>query len=402
MTEEELRAYAAVVLEVGLGFAPGKDLAINAMIEHAPFARLLCDEAYSRGAAYVDLWYWDPHTKSSRLRHAATDTLGRVPSWLDARYRDLGARQGALINLVGDPEPDLLRGIDPARAGLDRMPGLASRFAIQVDGSVEWTFACYPTAAWAQRVLGQPDTAALWEHLRRIMRLDTPDPIRAWHERMQTLQDRCAQLNERRFGALHLLGPGTDLLIGLPERHRWDTAALVSRAGINHVAALPTEEIFTTPDPARTEGTSRSTRPLALGGHLIEDLSLRFAGGRIVEVSATAGAEVVRGHIATDPGAARLGEVALVDRSSPIRQSGLTFYETLLDESAACHLAWGDGIPNGHLDYDPLRPETRQHLPINTSATHTDFMVGGPDLTVFGIATDNSRHRILEAEEWQL
>ncbi len=324
MTEEELRAYAAVVLEVGLGFVPGKDLAINAMIEHAPFARLLADEAYARGAAYVDLWYWDPHTKAARLRHAPPDTLGRVPSWLDARYHDLGARQGALINLVGDPEPDLLRGIDPTRAGLDRMPGLASRFAVQSDGSVEWTFAAYPTAAWAQRILGQPDTNALWQHLRRIMRLDTPDPVRAWRERMQTLADRCTQLDQRRFAALHFLGPGTDLIIGLPERHRWGTAGLVSRAGVHHVAALPTEEFFTTPDPTRTEGTVRSTMPLALGGHLVENLSLRFSGGQIVEISATAGADVVRGHLATDPGAARLGEVALVDRSSPIRQSGLT------------------------------------------------------------------------------
>src|SRR5436189_18080 len=151
MTEEELRSYAAVVLEVGLGFVSGKDLAINAMNEHAPFARLLCDEAYRRGAAYVDLWYWDPHTKAARLRHAA------------------------------------------------------------------------------------------------------PDPVRARHSRMQTLQVRCAQLNERRFAALHFLGPGTDLTIGLLTRHRWDTAALVSQAGIHHVAALPTEEIFTTPDPTRTE-----------------------------------------------------------------------------------------------------------------------------------------------------
>lgn len=402
MNEAELRAYAALLLEVGLGFAPGKDLAINGLIEHAPLARILCDEAYQRGAGLVDVWYWDPHTKRSRLTYAASDTLSRVPAWLDARYRGLGERHGTLINIVGDPAPDLLRDVDPARAGLDRMPGLASRFAVQAEGLVEWTFACYPTDAWAQRVLGQPDAAALWTHLRRILRLDAPDPVAAWRDHMAMLQARCDQLNTLRFDALHFQGPGTDLTIGLFARQRWGAARLQSRAGIWHVVNLPTEEVYTAPDPARTEGVIRSTRPLALGGTVIEDLQLRFSAGRIVEVNATRGADVVRGHIATDDGATRLGEVALVDRSSPVLQSGLTFFETLFDENASCHLAWGSGIATGHLDYDPQRPESAAELGINRSATHTDFMVGSPAVTVTGIHTDGRRQPILANETWQL
>jgi aminopeptidase len=402
MNEGELRAYAALLLEIGLGFAPGKDLAINGLIEHAPLARVLCDEAYRRGAGLVDVWYWDPHTKRSRLTYAPSETLGRVPSWLDARYRDLGERHGTLVNIVGDPAPDLLSGVDPARAGLDRMPGLASRFAVQSQGLVEWTFACYPTDAWAERVLGQPDAAQLWAHLRRILRLDTPDPVAAWRERMAALQARCDQLNALRFDALHFQGPGTDLTLGLFARHRWGAAYLKSRDGIEHVVNLPTEEVYTAPDPTRTEGVIRSTRPLALSGTVIEDLQLRFSGGRIVEVSATTGAEVARGHIATDAGAARLGEVALVDRTSPVLQSGLTFYETLFDENASCHLAWGMGIATGHLDYEPQRPESAAELGINRSATHTDFMVGSPDVTVTGIHTDGQRRVILANETWQL
>jgi aminopeptidase len=402
MTEAELRAYARVVLEVGLDLRPGRDVAINALLEHAPFARIVCDEAYARGAELVDVWYWDPHTKLSRLRHAPAESLGRVPPWLDARYADLSERNGALVNLVGDPRPDLLRGIDPERAGRDRMPGLASRFRAQAAGAVEWTFAAVPTAGWAERVLGRPDVDELWRHLRRIVRLDEPDPVSAWRERMAVLAERCAALEELGLDAVELRGPGTDLLVGLPERHRWGTAEVVSQAGVRHVPNLPTEEIFTTPDPARAEGTVRATRPLALGGSLIQGLELSFARGQIVDVRATSGADVVRGHVASDAGASRLGEVALVDDSSRVLRSGLVFLETLLDENAASHLAWGNGIATGHRDYDPRDPTSAERLPINRSATHTDFMVGGPDVTVTGIRRGGERRTLLEGERWCL
>lgn len=404
MTPEDLRAYAAVVLEAGLDFRAGKDLAINAQIEHAPFARALAEEAYARGAELVDIWYWDPHGKLSRLRHAPSATLGRVPTWLNARYRDLSERQGALVNIFGDPEPDLLRDVDPVRAGLDRMPGLAARYDAQRNGLIEWCIVAYPTDAWARRVLGEPDADAdaLWSVMRPILRLDAPDPVAAWQARMRELNARCDQLNELRFDAIHFSGPGTELTIGLPARHRWNVAEVVSRAGVRHIVNLPTEEVFTTPDPSRAEGVIRSTRPLALGGSLIQDLEVRFEGGRIVGVSASSGADVVRGHIASDAGASRLGEVALVDRTSPVLQAGLTFFETLFDENASCHLAWGSGIPTGHLDFDPARPESARTLPINMSATHTDFMVGSPDVTVSGVDAGGDRRVILANEEWQL
>jgi aminopeptidase len=400
--QSELRRYARVILEVGAGLQPGQDLAINAHVEHAPFARILCDEAYRAGAGLVDVWYWDPHTKLARLSHAPTGSLDRTPEWLDARYHGLAERGGALVNLSGDPEPDLLSAVDPARAGLDRMPGLRSRFEVQTRNEVQWCFAAVPTAAWAQQVLGRPDAGALWRHLARVMRLDERDPVAAWWARMDELHARCAALDEERFDALHYEGPGTDLRVGLTAGHRWGTAQLRARSGVRHVAALPTEEIFTTPDPSRTEGTVRASRPLALGGTLVEELELRFARGRIEEVRARRGADVVRGQLAIDNGAARLGEVALVDDSSPLQQCGVLFYDTLLDESAASHLAWGDGIPDGHRDYDPARPETLAGLPINHSATHVDFMIGSPELRIAGVRADGSRRTILEGERWVL
>jgi aminopeptidase len=401
MTDEELARYAQVVLAVGLALRPGGDVAINAMIEHAPFARALAEEAYKNGARYVDLWYWDPHGKASRLRHAPTETLHETPKWLDARYADLAARQGTIVNVVGDPEPDLLSDADPARAGLDRMPGLQSRFDVQQNGSVEWTFAAFPTPAWAQRVLGAPDVDALWDHLARLMRLDAPDPVAAWRDRMAQLNVRCDALTEQQFTAIHLHGGATDLHVALPPRHRWGTAEIVSRAGIRHVAALPTEEIFTTPDPTGTRGTIAASRPLALSGTVVQDLQLDFGdGGRITDVRATTGADVVRGHLAVDDGASRLGELALVDDASRIQQSGLLFYETLLDESAASHVAWGSGIPDGHQDYDPRRPETEAALPINRSATHTDFCFGGPGVDVDGLTADGTRVPLMRGERY--
>jgi len=363
---------------------------------------LLCDEAYRRGAALVDVWYWDPHTKLARLEHAPTDTLSRTPEWLDGRYRALANRRGALVNLTGDPEPDLLRKVDPARAGLDRMPGLSSRFEVQSRHEVQWCFAAVPSPGWARQVFGEPDVPHLWKELAAVMRLDADNPAQAWWRRMDELDARCRELDERRFEALHYLGPGTDLHVGLPTRHRWATAQLRARSGVSHVAALPTEEIFTTPDPLRTEGVVRASRPLALGGTLVEDLELRFVDGRVTDVHARQGAAVVQAQMALDGGASRLGEVALVDDTSPLQRCGILFYDTLLDESATSHIAWGNGIPDGHLDYDPLRPESLDTLPINHSATHVDFMIGGPNLTVTGISHDGARKVVLEGDHWAL
>jgi aminopeptidase len=251
-------------------------------------------------------------------------------------------------------------------------------------------------------VFGQPDLSRLWDTLATVMRLDADDPVLAWWQRMDELRARCQALDTERFDGLHYLGPGTDLHIGLPTRHRWATAQLRARTGVSHVAALPTEEIFTTPDPTRTEGTVNASKPLALGGTLIEGLELRFEGGRVSEVHAKRGADIVQTQLALDDGANRLGEVALVDDTSPLQRCGVLFYDTLLDESAASHIAWGGGIPDGHLDYDPQQPETLDDLPINHSATHVDFMIGAPDLTVTGIRSDGSRRVILEGEHWAL
>ncbi|MEV4895792.1 aminopeptidase [Nonomuraea sp. NPDC055795] len=397
----DLSRYADVVFDVAVPLLAGDRVLINAEIEHAPLARSLVEAAYARGARYVDIWYFDPHAKGSRIRHADPATLAEVPSWLDARNDDLERHGGVLVNLRGEAAPDLLAGLDPVRTGLDRMPSLTSRQRLQLNNLVRWTIIPCPTPEWARTVFGEPDQDRLWTHLRRILRLDEPDPRAAWRQRIADLLDRAAQLTEMRLDAVRFEGPGTDLTIGLLPGAHWTAARLQDVEGRPFQANLPTEEVFTTPDYRRVDGTVRATRPLSLDGTVIHDLELTFAGGVVTEVKASTGADVVRTHQATDAGAARLGELALVDRSSRVGESGLTYMETLLDENATCHLAWGAGLPPGvpaHLRTDV--PERLDEAGVNTSRVHVDFMVGGPDVTVTGLAPGRNVE-LLRDDTWQ-
>ncbi|WP_043632382.1 aminopeptidase [Nonomuraea candida] len=398
---DRLDAYAEVILDAGLQFENGQILGIDALPEHAPLAHALAEHAYRRGARYVDVWYFEPHAKASRVRHAERESLAWTPPWLDRRYENLAAAGGALISVRGDPRPALLSGLDGARAGLDRMPALASRIRAQIDARLAWTIVCYPTAEWARLVYGEPDVEALWRDLERFLRLDRPDPVAAWRERMAELRRHADRLTGLGLDALRFAGPGTDLTIGLIPGARWLTSEQAARTGQHTIVNLPTEEVYTTPDRTRAEGVVTSTRPLALDGVVVEDLRLTFAGGRIVDVAASRGAEAVRAQLAADEGAPSLGEVALVDNSSPIGRSGRTYLTTLLDENAACHLAWGAGIPNVLPGWLDSTSEQLRDRGVNQAVLHTDFMVGGPEVTVTGRLGDGTWIDVLRGEAWQ-
>jgi aminopeptidase len=402
MDSEELERYSRLVLEVGANLQDGQDLAINAQIEHAPLARALAEEGYAQGAHYVDIWYWEPHAKRSRIRHAAEDTLGWIPPWLDQRYDYLSKQNAATVMIAGDPEPDLLADADPRRVGLDRLPALASRYRAQMRGDVNWTIAPYPTAGWAQVAFGEPDVDRLWGLLRSFLRLDRPNPVAAWRDHIDTLTGRARRLTEAKLDALHYKGPGTDLTVGLLTDARWEAAELQSKTGVVHRPNLPTEEVFTTPDRARAEGVIRSTRPLALAGTVVRDLVMTLEDGHIVEVGASSGADVVRGELDADEGSRSLGEVALVDGTSPIGQSGVVFFNTLLDENATCHIAYGAGIPSVLEGGNAMSKRALAKGGVNQSVVHTDFMVGGPELAVDGITEDGRRVPILRDDVWQL
>jgi aminopeptidase len=259
----------------------------------------------------------------------------------------------------------------------------------------------YPNEGWARAVFGEPDVERLWQAVATAVRLDEPDPVAAWREHVANLRRRAAALDERRFDALRYLGPGTDLTVGLLPGATWQAAVDYSR-GIEHVANMPTEEVFTTPDARRVDGTVRSTYPLQLQGTIVRGLEVRFEAGRAVEVHASEGEELMRTHVAVDDGASRLGEVALVDADSRVGRTGLTFLDTLFDENAASHIALGMAIVTAVDGATELSPEERHERGVNHSSIHTDFMIGSRELEVTGVTTDGQEVPILHRGEWVL
>ena len=394
-------AYARLTVQVGLNLQPGQTLGINALIEHAPLVRAITREAYTAGARYVDVLYTDQHVRRAHIEQADEAQLGFSPPWLVRRAKEFGEIGGALCAITGNPEPELFSDLDGERVGQARMREVAEASLELTDGLCNWTIVAYPNEGWATTVLGEPDVERLWEAVGQAVRLDQPDPVAAWREHIDRLQQRAQSLNERRFDHLRYRGPGTDLTIGLHPESEWQ-AALDESIGIKHVANMPTEEVFTTPDWRRTEGIVRSTLPLQIQGNIVRNLEVRFAAGRAVEVTATSGEDVMRTHIASDDGAARLGEVALVDGHSAVGNTGLVFYDTLFDENAASHIALGAAIVQAVSWAHELSPDERVARGVNHSSIHTDFMIGSNELEVDGVTAVGEAVPILRNGDWQL
>ncbi len=390
-------AELAVVL--GANVQQDQLVTVGATLGEEEMAREVAAAAYRHGARFVDVTYFDPYVKRARIEHARVETLDFVPGWYGDRMLELGRQRAARISLSGPAPPDALGGVDPERAGRDQLPFIREVLTVINERLVNWTVVPAPTARWARLVypdLGETDALErLWGEVAHVCRLDEADPVAAWAARADELEDRSRRLAAAGLDALHFEGPGTDLVVGLFPGAAWQTARAETVDGIAHMANLPSEEVFTTPDPARTEGFVRSTRPLALGdGPIVRGLTVRFEGGRVVEITADEGEEIMRGRAALDEGATRLGEVALVDRESRIGRLGTTFLDTLLDENAVSHIALGDGDPD-------LIPEPGRSS-VNSSVTHIDFMIGEDDVDVTGVERGGARVPVLRGGAWQL
>jgi aminopeptidase len=398
-----LEGLADLSVRVGMDLQPGQDVFVLAWDPvQADVARAVTDAAYRAGARYVSVCYWDGPAKASRIRHAPEDSLDFVPDWFRRTITEAIERRAGSVSIFGDPNPSVFDHLDAARLSRDRMPQIAEIHELIASREVNWTCIPGPNAGWAERVLGEPDVERLWQALLPILRLDTHDPVAAWRRHVDELGERARLLNERRFDALRFRGPETDLEVGLLQGHRWLHAGFPANNGAKPLANIPTEEVFTTPDRNRVEGTVRVTRPALLtDGALVEGLRIRFEGGRAVEVAADANADAARGQMSFDEGAARLGEIALVDESSPVGRSGLVFGDTLLDENATSHLAWGQAYDVTVPDL-PQGAAEREARGFNLSAVHQDAMIGGPDVDVDGLDAGGAAVPIIRDDAWVL
>jgi aminopeptidase len=402
MAAVELDRYAELLVHVGVNLEAGQELFVDAFVEHAPLARAIARAGYAAGAKRVDVHYDDKYVNAALVELAPAEEIERGASWLIGRTGEIEERRGALISIAGDPAPRILDDVDPERVAIPRARDLtAERIRVALSDKVRWTIAAYPTEGWAERMLGSPDVERLWDAIATSVRLDEDDPSRAWREHLARLDARTEALNGLALDAVRFHGAGTDLVVGLLPQSLWRCGGH-SIEGRPFVANMPTEEVFVTPDRTRADGVVRSTRPLPLNGTVVEGLEVRFRQGQIVHVDAEKAADVVRKQVAIDAGAARLGEVALVDAASRVGQTGLTFFNTLFDENAACHIAYGQSAGAVEDEVAALDGGEQQALGVNQSSVHTDFMIGSPEVDVDGVTAEGKVVPLLRQNVWQL
>ncbi len=389
---------ADLVVDLGANVQPGQIVAITSEPGKEEFTRALAESAYRAGAQYVDVWYFDMHVKRARLLHGAEDDLGFVPPWYTHRLQELSRHRSARIALTGPAAPGILADVDPRRAGRDLLPFLEESSEVVNQRTTNWCGVPCPSLGWARVV--HPDLsdenalALLWDQILHVLRLDTDDPRAAWDERVAALTRAANTLDGHRFDALRFRGPGTDLTVGLLPSSKWLAARFETVEGTVHMPNLPTEEVFATPDPERVDGVVAATKPLQIGGSIVSGLKVTFEGGRAVKIDADENADVLRGYAAHDDGASRLGEVALVDSEGRIGPLDTVFYDTLLDENAASHIALGSSYAFCVGDED--------HDRINRSRIHVDFMIGSKDVEVMGVTAAGDEVPVLVGETWQV
>jgi len=404
--EQNLDRLAEIAVHAGLGLAPGQELVMTATLDAIPLVRRITEHAYRAGALLVTTLFTDEASVLLRYRHGSAAGFDKAAAWL---YEGMAQafRSGAARLAITGGDPSLLSNEDPEKVSrANRAMSKAYRPALELitRHDINWTIVASATPAWAAAVF--PDLtrdealSRLWTAIFAASRADQQDPVAAWKKHDANLHTRASRLNEKRYCSLHFRGPGTDLRVGLADDHLWLGGGTTAGNGRYCIPNMPTEEVFTTPHKNRVEGHVTSTKPLSHQGTMIEEISVRFEGGRIVEARAARGNQVLQRMIETDEGARRLGEVSLVPQSSPIASSGLLFMNTLFDENAACHIALGQAYSTCLKEGDTLTEEQLASRGANSSLIHVDWMIGSNRIDVDGIGAGGDREPVMRAGEW--
>jgi aminopeptidase len=391
--DHELRAYAEIVVRLGVNVQLGQRVVVRAFPEQADTARAIATEAYRVGASRVTIEYVDQHLKRAQVDHAPEESLGTLlPHELEA-VRAYGTDRVALVTLTGNPNPTVMEGADAERiAKAVPMEAVKLVMPIVTTNAIAWTVAGAPSPGWAESVLGTPDVARLWDGIKVAMRLDEDDPVQSWRDHVAALVERRDMLNSRGFDRVRYRGPGTDLTMGLAPGAVWAGGSTENADGVEFMPNLPTEEVFTAPDWRRVEGTARTTAGFfltSMNAH-VEDLALEVRDGTITGATASRGLEAVTRQFDLFPRARHFGEVAIVDRESAVRRSGLVFQDMLFDENVGSHVAWGTGFPTTVTGGNDLSPEDRVRSGLNQSPTHVDIVIGSPEVEIDGIHADGT------------
>jgi aminopeptidase len=404
--DQKVTRYADVIARVGLNLQPGQWLFINAPLLAAPLVHQIAAIAYQIGCRYVDMLWRDEQLDLVRFQHAPEDSFTEYPV-----YRAEGVFQhlqdgGAYLSITGD-DPDLLQDQDADKITTARktaMTHMKPIYDLLNRRGFNWAVVSYPTLPWARAVFPQASSTEsverLWQSIFRVCRIDQPEPVAAWQAHIADLQSRAAYLTAKQYHALHYTAPGTDLTLGLAEQHIWRASSSVTSRGTPFTANLPTEEIFTLPHRQRIDGVVSATLPLSHDGKLIEGIQLTFEKGRVTAARAQRGEDILLKMLEMDEGMSSLGEAALVPHSSPVAQSGTLFFNTLLDENAACHIALGNGYNDCTQDGETLSEDEYAARGGNSSLGHVDFMIGSGEMDIDGVLPDGRREAVMRSGEW--
>ncbi|OKP77554.1 peptidase M29 [Paenibacillus helianthi] len=404
--ETQLSKYADLAVQIGVNVQPGQILVVSAPISAAEFVRMITAKAYAIGASQVKVNWSDEFITRQQFEHAAPEVFTKAPTWFAGEMTEFAENGAAFLHVIAE-DPDALKGIDPERiANFQKTRGaaLTKYREMQMSDKVSWSIVAIPSQPWADKVFpevpAEQRISKLWDAIFHTVRLDREDPVAAWQEHLDTLEQKANVLNAKKYKSLHYIAPGTDLSIELPEGHLWAQGDSINAKGHSFVANMPTEEVFTAPLKTGVNGTVRSTKPLSYGGNIIDNFSITFEQGRIVNVKAEKGQEALEYLIGLDEGAKYLGEVALVPHKSPISESNILYFNTLFDENASNHLAIGTAYAFCLEGGKDMNQEELIERGLNTSVTHVDFMIGSPEMDIYGITADGTKEPVFLKGNW--